>query len=379
VTGSSRLREHHDPTTNLGDTTPSELVEKLSTPEMMLVRLVLARGLSTQEEVTHCLRMRAQHDRPTPLGDLLVAEEMITRRQLDRLAVEVDAEGAKQQLPGYRVHKSVGKGAGGMVLKATQVSLNRPVAIKVLPRKLSLDPAAVANLYAEGRAAARLNHPNIVQAYDVGQAGECHFFVMGFVEGETVFDLLRARGSLSEEHALDIVIPIADALAHAHERGLIHRDVKPRNIMLTIGGVAKLADLGLARVLGDERVAIAERGKTLGTPLYISPEQIRGDEHIGPEADIYGLGATFYHMVTGRPPFEGSSRDEVFGKHLDEAPTPAVELAAGLSEGVSEVIDKMLAKDPKDRYPGCVALLDELRAWKSLCVMRRGERGSAEV
>jgi serine/threonine protein kinase len=341
------------------------------------VRLALARGLCVHDEVAHCLRSREGSPKPgaMTLGETLVREGMLTQRQLDRLLAEVDAEGAKQQLPGYAVHKTVGKGAGGMVLKATQLNLNRPVAIKVLPRKLSLNPEAVESIYAEGRAAAKLNHPNIVQAYDVGRAGDCHFFVMEFVEGHTVHDLLRERERIDEESALAIMIPIADALRHAHERGLVHRDVKPRNIMITQLGVPKLADLGLARALGDEKVAREERGKILGTPLYISPEQIRGDEHIGPGADIYGLGATFYHMVAGRPPFEATKRAEVFDMHLNTPVEPPMSHAPELSEGVSELIEKMLAKDPGDRYPCCATLLTELQAWKALCVMRRGERG----
>ncbi len=380
IGGSSSLGETREAAGSADRTTPAGLFESLAKHESMLVRLALGRGLCVHEEVTHCLRARAERDGAASggLGELLVAEGMLTRRQLERLIAEVDAEGAKQQLPGYAVHRTVGKGAGGMVLKATQLNLNRPVAIKVLPRKLSLNHAAVESIYAEGRAAARLNHPNIVQAYDVGRAGDCHFFVMEFVEGHTVYDLLRQTGRVEEEAALDIVIPITDALAHAHSRGLIHRDVKPRNIMITRLGVPKLADLGLARAIGDEKTAREERGKILGTPLYISPEQIRGDEAIGPEADIYALGATFYHMLTGHPPFEARTRDEVFEMHLRERPTPPIERVPGLSEGVSEVIEKMLAKDPAERYTACGTLLTELQAWKSLCVMRRGERGSAE-
>ena len=348
-----------------------------TTAESMLIRLLLTRGLATAEEIAECLdlqRASGALEHAPPLGEFLITHGAITRRQLDRLASEVEAQSATQQLPGFRIHRIIGRGASGTVLKATQISLNRPVAIKVLPRRLSADPHAVAALYAEGRAAAALNHPNIVQAYDVQQAGDCHFFVMEFVEGKTVSDVLRESGPYPEEAALEIVIAMADALAHAHAKGLIHRDVKPRNIILTAAGVPKLADLGLARAMADVDAARAERGRALGTPLYIAPEQIRGEESIGPPADIYALGATFYHMATGKPPFQAADRDLVFRMHMELPAKPPVDLAPDLTIGVSELIEKMLAKEPAKRYATCEALLEELRAWKSLCVLRRGER-----
>ena len=358
---------------------------ELSKAETLLVRLVLGRGLATTEELDVCLRRREVQSAASGgsggtggtrknVGELLVEDGSITRRQLERILTEIDAENTSQQLPGYRVHKTIGKGAGGMVLRATQVNLNRVVAIKVLPRRLSIDPKAVERLYAEGQAAAKLNHPNIVQAFDVGQAGDCHYFVMEFVDGRSVYEALKADGAYTEEAALDVVIPIAEALAHAHDRGLIHRDVKPRNIMITVGGVPKLADLGLARLFGDAEAAREEKGRTLGTPLYISPEQIRGDEEIGPPADVYGLGATLHHMLCGSPPFEARTRDEMFEKHLSERAPSVCSLVAGLSEGLGEVIEKMMAKAPGDRYATCDELAVELRAWKALCVLRRGER-----
>ena len=183
---------------------------------------------------------------------------------------------------------------------------------------MSENPEFVDRFYKEGKAAARLSHNNIVQAIDVGGTPDgYHFFVMEYLEGKTLYDLMapppEGEGhAFSEAEALDITIQMADALAHAHRRGLIHRDVKPKNIILTPQGVAKLTDLGLARATDDQEAAASEAGKAYGTPYYISPEQIRGDVDIDFRADIYSLGATMYHLVTGRPALR---RRHAHGRH----------------------------------------------------------------
>jgi serine/threonine-protein kinase len=154
---------------------------------------------------------------------------------------------------------------------------------------------------------------------------------------------------------------MADALAHAHERGLIHRDVKPKNIILTPQGVAKLTDLGLARQMDDKRAAENEAGKAYGTPYYISPEQIRGDMDIDFRADIYSLGATLYHLVTGRPPFEGETPAAVMHQHLKQPLIPADHVNTALSAGVGEIIDVAMAKRREDRYQSTEEMLEDLR------------------
>ncbi len=220
----------------------------------------------------------------------------------------------------------------------------------------------IERFYAEGRAAAQLNHPNIVQAYDVGKAGEYHYFVMEFVDGRTVYDDIVKNRRYSEDEAIDIVVQMAEALEHAHNKGLIHRDVKPKNIMMTKGGVAKLADMGLARAISDKEAAEAEQGKAFGTPYYISPEQIRGEREIGPTADIYSLGATLYHMVTGNVPFDGKNPSAVMHKHLKAELVPPDHVNPKLSAGISEVIEMMMAKDSRKRYRTCKDVLLDLRA-----------------
>ncbi len=185
---------------------------------------------------------------------------------------------------------------------------------------------------------------------------------MEYVEGDTLYDSLAGGKGLPEAEALRIILQIGRALAHAHERGLIHRDVKPKNIMLTPDGTAKLADMGLARMAADEQAAQAEAGKAYGTPYYIAPEQIRGELDIDFRADIYGLGATLYHAVTGRVPFEGPTPAAVMHKHLKEPLTPPDHVKPDLSTGLGEVVEVMMAKRREDRYASTKDLLIDLAA-----------------
>ena len=223
-----------------------------------------------------------------------------------------------QAIPGYEVVRKLGSGAMAAVFLARQVSLDRLVAIKILPSRFSANTDYIKRFQQEGKAAAKLNHPNIVAAVDVGAVGRRHYFVMEYVDGTDVHELLKKESKLSERRALEIIQEIALALQHAHGKGFLHRDIKPRNIMITKAGVAKLADLGLARHVDDTETAEAEKNKAFGTPFYISPEQIRGKMDIAAPADIYGLGATFYHMVTGKVPFTGANPKEVMKAHLKQ-------------------------------------------------------------
>ncbi len=338
-------------------------------------RLVVEQGLASNEEVERAAsRQRTADDKTSDhtgesasmrsLAEVLVEEGAITQKQLERLRNQVEAERSGQQIPGFKIMAKVGAGAMAAVFKARQISLDRLVAIKVLPRKFNGNRQFIERFYAEGRAAAQLNHPNIVQAYDVGRAGEFHYFVMEYVEGGTVHDQIVAAKRFAEDEALDIIINIADALKHAHEKGLVHRDVKPKNIMMTRTGVAKLADLGLARAINDKDAALAEKGKAYGTPYYISPEQIRGEVNIGPQADIYSLGATLYHMVTGNVPFDGKNPKEVMEKHLKEDLVPPDHVNHSLSGGISEAIEMMMAKSRRNRYKSAADVLVDLRAVK---------------
>jgi len=328
--------------------------------DSLLGRLVVDQGLASADDVRAC--RNALGDNSTSLSEMMVKQGLVTQKQLKRLENKVDDRRSSQQIPGFQIIERLGAGAMATVYKAKQLSLDRMVAVKVLPQKFMNNPEFVKRFYAEGKAAARLNHPNIVGALDVGHAGEYHYFVMEYVAGKTVFDDLQDRGVYEEIDALNLVIQIARALEHAHAAGLIHRDVKPKNIMITPEGVGKLADMGLARAVSDREAAEAEKGKAFGTPYYISPEQIRGETDVDFRADIYSLGCTFYHMVTGRVPFDGPNPSVVMHKHLKEDVVAPDHINPSLSAGIGEVIEVCMAKDPKKRYSNTTDLLDDLES-----------------
>ncbi len=331
-------------------------------------KMAIEQGLCTDEELRHSveeLKVRSKVN-PILLKDLMVEFGFVTDTQAERLKTSIkESKDAAQKIPGYKVLGKIGAGAMAVVYKARQLSLNRIVAIKVLPKRFSKDPEYVARFYKEGQAAGKLNHPNIVQAIDVGEAGGYHYFVMEFVEGKTIADDLTAGNIFAEQDAIDVIIQVAHALSHAHSLGLIHRDVKPKNIMINKNGVVKLADMGLARETTDIEAAQSEAGKAYGTPYYIAPEQIRGKIDIDGRADIYGLGATLYHMLTGQVPFMAEDSSDVMRKHLKEKLIPPDHINTSLSAGVSEVIEIMMAKHKKDRYKNVEELLLDLEALRN--------------
>jgi serine/threonine-protein kinase len=322
-----------------------------SIDEASLERSVILRGLATKTEVEACRGLKAKNaDRG--LLEIMVAANVLTKNQAQRLLRELGEEPGKLEIPGYQIIQKLGKGSMGVVYKARQTSVDRIVAVKVLLDSLSQNREFVTRFQREAKIAAKLSHNNIVNAIDAGQAGPYQYFVMEYVEGVTIKDLLDKGKVYGEREAVEIVIKIADALKHAHQRGLIHRDIKPENIIVTKEGGVKLADLGLARPTSDEKWAQAEKGLAIGTPYYISPEQVRGDVDVDIRADIYGLGATLYHMVTGRVPYPGETPAEVMKKHADPNVqlVPPDHINTQLSSGLGEVVEMMMAKDRTKRY-----------------------------
>jgi serine/threonine-protein kinase len=325
----------------------SESPSSTKLAEERLAHALVSRGLVTREEV--------QQSRQ---GEAAGAEGLLSRLVESGSLTQAQARRAKQELPqmlgqdipGYELREKLGQGAMGTVYKARQLSMNRLVAVKVLHSRLAANPDFLQRFTREAHLAAKLSHNNVIQAIDVGSTGNRHYFVMEYVEGTTLKQELEAGKRYDEHTAVEIVLQVAQAIQHASRRGLIHRDIKPANIVLTPDGIAKLADLGMARETGDADLARAEKGMTIGTPYYISPEQIEGHEDIDVRADIYSLGATFYHLVTGRRPFPGKEIDKVLQAHLEEDLTPPDHINTDLSSGLGEVVEFMMAKDRGERY-----------------------------
>jgi serine/threonine-protein kinase len=327
--------------------------------EERLAHALISRGLLTREEVRTCRGSSAGGVGPLALLARLTLAGALTEGQALRAKEELSTL-LGQQIPGYHLMEKLGQGAMGVVYKARQASMDRLVAVKLLHPKLAADPEFLQRLTREAHTAAKLSHNNIVQAIDVGSAGPLHYFVMELVEGKTIRQEMDAGKKYTEREALEIVVQIAQALQHAARRGLVHRDVKPANIVLTADGVAKLADLGMARDAADMAQAKREKGLAIGTPYYIAPEQVRGRQDVDGRADMYSLGATLYHMTTGQPPFPGKDVDRLLEAHLTEELTPPDHINQNLSSGLGEVVEFMMAKDRRKRYATADDLIIDL-------------------
>ncbi|WP_276308556.1 Stk1 family PASTA domain-containing Ser/Thr kinase [Thermoflavimicrobium daqui] len=257
----------------------------------------------------------------------------------------------------YEVISRIGGGGMAVVYKARDILLNRFVAIKILSESLSNDSEFIRRFSREAQAAASLSHPNVVNVYDVGRDGYIHYIVMELVEGPTLKDYVLERGPLPVEEAARIAIQICDGLAHAHDNQIVHRDVKPHNILLHRNGQAKVTDFGIARAASSS--TITQQGSVMGSVHYFSPEQARGGQ-IGEKSDIYSLGVVLYEMLTGELPFDGDSAVSIAIKHLQEEPLDPRQVNPNVPDHMATIILRAMHKDPNMRYTSVRAMMKDL-------------------
>ena len=279
------------------------------------------------------------------------------------VASEPDLVG--RRLGDYQVLRRLGRGGMAEVYLAQQMSLERQVAFKVLKQSLAANETYVRRFHHEAQAAAKLTHANIVQIHEVGQAEGVHYIVQEYVPGRNLKQLLAHRGRPFDAPQVALILrQVAAALQRAADEGIIHRDIKPENIMLSTSGEVKVADFGLARIAqGGDKLELTQIGMTMGTPLYMSPEQVEG-KSVDPRSDLYSLGVTAYHILAGRPPFDGESALAVAVQHLKNEPTRLETIRPDVPSGLCRIVHRLLAKKADDRYQRPVELLKELRALK---------------
>jgi eukaryotic-like serine/threonine-protein kinase len=257
-----------------------------------------------------------------------------------------------QALAGYEIQRRIGEGGMGIVYLARHQSLNRSAAVKFLGAHMVTDKAYIERFLHEAQGAAKLNHPNIVQVYDAGSMGEdVFYFIMEYIEGTDLGILLRENKILPVQDSVGYIRQACSALNYAHRNGIIHRDVKPDNLMLTADGTIKLGDLGLAKWTTDEGSGgMTQTGIVMGTPFYISPEQVRGSRDVDSRADIYSLGASLFHMVTSKIPYEGPSPAVIMAMHLNNSVPEPHKVNPALDRDICAIIKKLMAKKPDERY-----------------------------
>jgi len=320
-------------------------------------------GYVTAAQVEECFRIQAamrQMGLEETLGDLLAKKGFLSPQfqttVLKKLGVQTSP------IPGYTILGKIGQGGMGVVYKATQTSVNRAVAIKILSGNATRDKTYVARFLQEAQAAANLNHKNLISAIDVGVSNGIYYFVMEYVTGKSCRELLTAqKGPLPENTVLQVATQMAEVLDHVHQHQMVHRDIKPENILVTPEGIVKLCDLGLAKSTTSTEQSLTQEGLAVGTPYFMSPEQIRGDKDVDIRADLYSLGATLYFLLTGKHPYEGKSAAETMSMHLKEPVPDPRKANPQLREDIGWAIQKLMAKERHQRYQTPGELLEDLK------------------
>src|SRR5882672_2451283 len=323
----------------------------------------LSLGYVTEAQVAECVHIQATMRSlglEAPVCEIMTKKGYLTPQYhanvLKKLGVQTSP------IPGYTILGKIGQGGMGVVYKATQTSVNRTVAVKILGGNATKDKTYVARFLQEAQAAANLNHKNLIAAIDVGVSNGIYYFVMEFVTGKSCREMMAAqKGPLAENTTLQIAMQMAEVLDHIHQHQMVHRDIKPENILMTGEGTVKLCDLGLAKSTTSIEQSLTQEGLAVGTPYFMSPEQIRGDKDVDIRADLYSLGATLYYLLTGKHPYEGKSAAETMSMHLKEAVPDPRKVNPQIREDLGWVIQKLMAKERTQRYQTPAEMLEDLK------------------
>jgi hypothetical protein len=319
----------------------------------------------------HMEQLRAGGNLPTEPGKLagiLVRDGLLTNFQVEQFLL---GKWRRFTIGKYRVLERLGAGGMGSVYLCEHKFMRRRVAVKVLPAAKAEDPSALERFYREARAVAALDHPNIVRAYDIDQDEKLHFLVMEYVDGTSLQEIVKKCGPMDVVRSAHYVRQAAVGLQHAHEAGLVHRDIKPGNLLVDRNGVVKVLDMGLARFFNDEADDLTKKHdeNVLGTADYLAPEQALDSHAVDIRADIYSLGATFYFMLTGNTPFNEGTVAQKLIWHQTRQPKSVRSLRPDVPEGIEAVINKMMAKDPAQRHQAPAELIEALAPWAQTAIL----------
>lgn len=332
----------------------------VTTPDE-LVQLVEKSKLLDEEKLTQARQAAGKADDAKALAKALIRKGWLTRWQAGQLL----AGRATFKLGNYRLIDLLGSGGMGRVFLAEHTTMGRRVALKILPKRLGKDPALLKQFLTEARAIAALDHPNIVHPYSVDSEGDRYYLVMEYVEGRDLQRIVEADGPLPFDRAARYIRQAADGLAHAHGRDMIHCDVKPGNLLVGPQDTVKILDMGMARLIGRGEDSSHEKDdRLLGTVDYLAPEQAVESPDLDHRADVYSLGCTFYFLLTGRPPFPEGTLHERILKHQTESPRKIAELRTDAPDRLAEICEKMMAKDPNDRFQSAGDVSEALAKWQ---------------
>jgi len=336
--------------------------------EQAFLRLVRDLEILTPEQISQISeqqRADAKNGILKSLAQLALENHFVSEDELDRIETDLWIEGLPDRLDDYEILRLIGRGGMAAVFEARDVSVGKVVALKVLLPQFAGSTAYLARFHREALMAAKLTHPNTVHVFRAGSHEGAHFLVMEYVEGRPVSALLREHGPMEEGHALDIALAVARSLQEAHQLGIVHRDVKPSNILISKWGVVKLTDFGIAKQIsdiGDERLQRSLTFGIVGTPQYMSPEQVRGAKDIDARTDIYSLGASLYHMLAGAPPYEAHTPQETMYRVTSAEAEDLRTRRPGLSRDTGDLVCRMMARAPEQRFESCEALAVEIEA-----------------